>query len=697
VALLLPRSIELALAVMGVWKTGAAYIALDVNDSPERTQQLIDASGATLVIRANDLETGASSRGSSTSTKETRLPKVEVASTAAVWLSPREAGKPVVVGISHLALASVLSGLQDRMHTTRADIVLSLGPVAAPLLPVELFLPLIHGACAALAKSSEAGSPHELQRLLKRTRATTVIATPASCSTLLEALPAGQTIPRILCERSAFGATTIAQLLARTRELWALHSYVETSGCTSVRRIQEAHDLRLLGEPLANTRFRVLDASLACAPIDACGELYVGGNLGSVDDSADPEEARFVFVPAGSADERLFKTGDQARIRRDGVVEIIDRKPAPEVEAAQLPESGETSEVDPELESRLRAIWAPLLGIDESAVDAKANFFELGGHSLLAARMLTRVEAQFGRRVTLASLFRAPTVRGLAKLLVSDAREFDFRQIVQLQADGAKIPLIAINNTGVYYLLAKRLGPQQPVTSLQVFDPSAKHATLPQTLEQIATEYVKLIQRVHPTGPYVLAGWCVAGALAFEIARQLCAAGARVSQVFLMDSWAPGYFSRLCLPRRWIGGNSLRWQLTRADWRRYRSGQQSFMQFLEQRHSVQKLQRLWKRLSARTSRGQPTDATSGQEQYDKWLLEYLQITTKRYQPKPYSGRVTLFRSTLEPTGWLFDPLAGWGEYAQGGVDLVMVEGNHFTMFQDPGAAQMARHMGPLIG
>jgi non-ribosomal peptide synthetase component F/thioesterase domain-containing protein/acyl carrier protein len=698
VGLLMPRSLELAIAILGVWKTGAAYVALDVDDSPEHTQQISDASGATLVVTIGDLEAGASSRSSSIPGRETPLTGVEGASAAAVWLSPREAGGPLAVEISHLALANVLSALQDRLHSTDAEVFLSLGPVVAPLLPVELFLPLIHGARAVLAESSEASSPNGLQRLLKRTRATTVIATPASCASLLEAVPAGRKIPRILCERGAFGTATISRLLACSGELWALHSYTETSGCVSVRRIQEAHELRLLGEPLANTRFRVLDASLESAPVGACGELYIGGNLGSIGDSADPEGGRFLFAAADSgADERLFKTGDQARIRADGVVEIIDQNAAREFEAAQVPAPRVQSEVDPELERRLRTIWAQLLGTDEGAIDGNANFFELGGHSLLAARMLARVEGQFGRRVTLASLFRAPTVRGLAKLLVSDAREFDFRQMVKLQADGANVPLIAINNTGIYYLLAKRLGPQQPVTSLQVFNPSAKHDSLPQTLEQIGAEYVELIRQVHPAGPYVLAGWCVAGALAFEIARQLSAAGARVSQVFLIDSWAPGYFSRLPLPRRLIGTYSLRWQLARDDWRRFKSGQHSFAEFIEQRATVQKLRRLWAKLSGRASRGEAVDATAGLEQYDKWLLEYLESTTNRYEPKRYSGRVTLFRSTQEPTGWLFDPLAGWGQYAPGEVELVMVEGNHFTMFQDPGATGMAQRMLPLIG
>jgi thioesterase domain-containing protein/acyl carrier protein len=464
----------------------------------------------------------------------------------------------------------------------------------------------------------------------------------------------------------------------------------------SARRVERAHDLRLLGEPLSNIRLRVLDESLRSPPVGACGELYIGGNTGVVEISADPEGGRFIFAAAGGGeDERLFKTGDAARIRADGVVEIIDERPGYEVEATDLRKPELEDEVDPEMERRLTAIWAELLGAQETEIDANANFFELGGHSLLAARMLARVEAEFGRRVTLASLFRAPSVRGLARLLHSDAREFDFRQMVKLQADGANIPLIAINNTGVFYLLAKRLGRQQPVTSLQVFDPAAKQATLPQTLEEIAAEYVKLIRRVHPTGPYVLAGWCVAGALAFEIARQLAASHQRVSNVFLIDSWVPGYFARLPLLRRLIGTYTLRWQLARADWRRFKAGQQTFAQFIDQRPSVQELRALLARLLGRKGREQAIEA-EGPEQYDKWLLEYLKSTTNRYEPQPYPGRITLFRSTHEPTGWMFDPLAGWGQYAQGGIELAMVEGNHFTMFQDPGASQMAGAMAPLI-
>jgi non-ribosomal peptide synthetase component F/thioesterase domain-containing protein len=339
-----------------------------------------------------------------------------------------------------------------------------------------------------------------------------------------------------------------------------------------------------------------------------------------------------------------------------------------------------------EIEQRLAVIWASMLGIKQVA--SNENFFELGGHSLLAARMLTQVEREFGRRIKLATLFLAPTLAEFARVLTqTDLREFDFRQVVKIQPHGAKRPLIVINNTGIYYGLAKKLGPEQPVYSLQLFDPSVRESALPTTLEQIAKGYVELIRRVQPQGPYELMGWCVAGALAFEISRQLTEEQQRVEHLFLIDSWLPGYFHRLPKLKGLIASYSLRAHLIYDDWRRVMAKEKTFGAFLEQRTSVQRIKRLlnWDTQGTGTKPGPQATA----ETYDQWLLAYLQRLTNEYKPKPYTGAVTLLRSRLEPTGLFFQEDAGWGAFAPSGVDVKFVDGNHFTMFQDPGSSQMA--------
>jgi non-ribosomal peptide synthetase component F/thioesterase domain-containing protein len=347
-----------------------------------------------------------------------------------------------------------------------------------------------------------------------------------------------------------------------------------------------------------------------------------------------------------------------------------------------------------DIEERLAAIWTSMLGVE--SIGANDNFFESGGHSLLAARMLTRVEREFGRRIKLATLFLAPTLEEFAKVLTqTDLREFDFRQVVKIQPHGSKRPLIVINNTGIYYGLAKNLGPEQPVYSLQLFDPSVRDSALPESLEQIAAGYVDLIRRVQPEGPYNLMGWCVAGALAFEIARQLGDKKQVVSQLFLIDSWVPGYFQRLPKIRGLVASYSLRAALIFADWRRVWMKEISLGAFIEQRTITQKLKRWFGRSAADNG----SDSREGQatlETYDQWLLAYLQRLTRKYVPKPYQGAVTLLRSRLEPTGWFFQVDAGWGAFVPAGINVQFVDGNHFTMFQEPGSGQMAAHVAAVL-
>ena len=701
VAIALERSPELIVAMLATLKSGAAYVPLDAREPPEELQRLFALTGAgalltlpalaaTLSVNAEVIVDFSAAPGSADAPAE--VPALSAAGPAAVWFT-RGAGTPAqAVEVSHQGLMNMLNGVQMRIGLYSADTVISLGPVVPESGPVELLLPLLCGARVAIATTAEVADLQRLAHLFRRGRVPVVHAAPEIWPGLLGATPRRRRrFAKILFNSGLLDAALAARLLARGAELWSLHGYAETSGCVAARRIREPHDLPLLGEPFANTRFRILDERLQTPPVGATGRLFVGGDGVTAGYLGVGEAERFMEDPAGGT--RLFHTGDSARVRADGVVEIIDTQLRPSRPEAPPPRS-EAAPVDAELEARLRLIWSELLG--QAEIDPTANFFELGGHSLLAARMLARVEKDYGRRITLAALFRAPSIRGLARLLRSAPRDFDFRQMVRLQADGTNPPIIAINNTGVYYLLAKRLGAQQPVTSLQVFDPSVRRTSLPGTLEEIAAEYVQLIRRVHPRGPYVLAGWCVAGALAFEIARQLVESGQPVAQLFLIDTWLPRYFARLPVWRRVIGNQSMRWQMTRFEWRKFTSGQQSFRDFFNRLITVRRAQALLERIAGTAASAEPQQPAIAPQDYDQWLLQYLRSRTDRYEPQPYRGRITLFRSTHEPTGWWFDPLAGWARYASEGVELVIVPGNHFTMFQDPGCAQMAARMAALI-
>ncbi|HEX4267573.1 MAG TPA: amino acid adenylation domain-containing protein [Steroidobacteraceae bacterium] len=358
--------------------------------------------------------------------------------------------------------------------------------------------------------------------------------------------------------------------------------------------------------------------------------------------------------------------------------------PAPERAAAAAP----TRALD-EGEKRLAALWSEVLHCE--VTDGAANFFELGGHSLLAARLLGRIDAEFGQRLTLAGIFKSPTLAEQADLLRrGSARDFEFRQVIKLQPNGSRPAMVAIHNTGIFFGLCKRLGAEQPFTSLQLFDPSLPGASLPQSVEAIAAGYVDLIRRLQPKGPYILASWCVAGVIAYEVARQLQEGGAEVPLFMIMDTWAPGYLRRLPRRRAVLAEYSYRWKLIAVEWEAVRAGRLSLRQFVSNRVFVKRMLRLFGAAGAGTDGATPSSPrTTGDERYDRWLLQYVEKVARKYEARPARLHVTLFRASQEPGGRFLDRNMGWGDLALDGVTTVMVDGNHFTMFQPPGVEDMA--------
>jgi thioesterase domain-containing protein/acyl carrier protein len=384
-------------------------------------------------------------------------------------------------------------------------------------------------------------------------------------------------------------------------------------------------------------------------------------------------------------------------------LDVLPLTPNGKLDRASLPQPEPEAATDSavkafdEIESRLVPIWSEVLKC--GSISASANFFELGGHSLLAAQLLVKIEAEFGRRLTLASMFKSPTIAEQAALLRRrDVREFDFRRVIKLQPNGSRPPIIAIHNTGIFFGLCKRFGPDQPFTCLQLFDPSLLDEPLPETIEEIASGYVQLIQRVHPTGPYIFVGWCVAGTLAFEVARQMLESRDEAAVLLMIDTWAPSYLKRLRGFRARMADYSYRIKLIAIDWSRVRAGSLSMAGFLMNRIVVKRIMGLVGRLFSdeKTPHSGNAPPLLTNEMYDQRLLAHLEKALGRYDPKPTQLKVAIYRSSQEPRGLFLDYDMGWNDLAKGGVDTTLIEGNHYTMFQSPGVDRMSEDIAARI-
>ncbi|HLG91876.1 MAG TPA: AMP-binding protein, partial [Acidimicrobiales bacterium] len=374
------------------------------------------------------------------------------------------------------------------------------------------------------------------------------------------------------------------------------------------------------------------------------------------------------------------------------LLEDLPRTPNQKVDRRALPEPRRPAEVEhvgprDEVEQALVEIWERELRVEPVGIDD--DFFRLGGHSLLAMRVFNQIERRLGRRLPLATLFAAPTIRRLAEILRQESWAPQWAALVAIQPEGTRPPFFCVHSHGghvlLYHALARHLGPDQPFYGLQAVGLDGRHPPY-HRIEDMAQHYLREIRSVRPHGPYFLGGDCLGGAVAYEVARQLRGQGEEVALLVMFDAFCPGS-PRLkpyvpapayqAVHRLRIVGFHLR-TLTRLPWREGRS------------YLAERAQRAAFAVAAKLGRllGRPSPLLATQAALEEAYASY--------QPGPYPGRITLFRSRRLPAGIEPDPLMGWDGLASEGVEVHDLPTYFTTALSGTNVAELARELEACI-
>jgi thioesterase domain-containing protein len=339
------------------------------------------------------------------------------------------------------------------------------------------------------------------------------------------------------------------------------------------------------------------------------------------------------------------------------------------------------------IELRLRAIWEGVLGV--APIGRHDNFFDLGGHSLLAVRLFREIQRQFavGALLPLATLFEAPTIAELASVLREQGFAERWSPLVVLQPQGALPPMFLIHEGGGNVLrfrsLARHLAPEQPVYALQAIGLSGSQPPHDR-IEDMAALYIQEIRRVQPRGPYRLGGASFGGVVAYEMAQQLVADGQEVALLALFDS---NLHPRHMLSRvAWLRFQGSRFALHARNLilRRQRAAY-----VVEHTRGLRRRVRGW--LGARLYEGGDEHAAFVPASYaDVW--EAARRAYRAYEPRPYPGRITLFRAMTRDPGCPADPAPDWQCRAGEGVQVIDVPGGHMSILVEPNAAVLAERL-----
>jgi thioesterase domain-containing protein/acyl carrier protein len=336
------------------------------------------------------------------------------------------------------------------------------------------------------------------------------------------------------------------------------------------------------------------------------------------------------------------------------------------------------------LEQSLAKIWREVLGVE--VVNLDDDFFDLGGHSLLAVKLFTEIERTFGHKLPLSTLFQSSRLGRLAQVLAQVSPERTRTSLAVMRPQGSKPPLFVVH--GVYgdvleyRELVSHLDPDQPVYGIEA--PPGEGETVLRTIEQLASDYVKDLRRQQPAGPYFLCGYCWAGALTFEMARQLRQAGEEVALLALIDAACPG--SRPTPIADLVGrrGRSIWTRLTRNLRRLPRLRAKAAPRFLWERAvnlGTELIGTLAYGWSVRLRRPL-LPAFRGRRQA-------LLYAARFYRPPVYPGRVTLLRARNGSQVSTPAALWGWDRVAARGVELHEVPGEHLELLKAPRVAEVA--------
>ena len=339
VGVLVERSVEMVVAVLGVLKAGGAYVPVDPVYPPERLRFMVEDAGVSVLLTQRSLvgkvpelkaKVVALDEAWEQIAQEsaTNPPVVTTSDNLAyVIYTSGSTGKPKGVQIEHGALINFLTAMGERPGFSASDVFLSVTSLSFDIAGLELFLPLITGACVVVASREEVVDGGLLMARLESSGATVMQATPATWRLLLEAGWQGDSELQVLCGGEAMGAKLAQELAARSRELWNLYGPTESTIWSSVSKV-DGRSAVSIGIPVANTQLYVLDGQGQAVPIGVVGELYIAGDGLARGYLKRPEltAERFVANPfSRRPGARMYRTGDLVRHRRTGELEFLGR------------------------------------------------------------------------------------------------------------------------------------------------------------------------------------------------------------------------------------------------------------------------------------------------------------------------------------------------------------------------------------
>ncbi|MDZ7739334.1 MAG: amino acid adenylation domain-containing protein [Bacteroidales bacterium] len=329
----LERNIDMLTALLGIMKTGAAYLPLDPAFPDDRLAYMIADSGASLLVLEKKFAERFAGQDVSTvlfdEEKDNILkyknskPGLEINKDDLAYIiyTSGSTGKPKGVKVHNEAVTNFITSMAVTPGLKPEDRLLAVTTLSFDISVLEIFLPLTVGAFILIADNEHGSNADLLISLMDKNDISVLQATPVTWSLLTGSGWEGSSSLKALCGGEALQPNLAKNLIPLVGSLWNMYGPTETTVWSTCQQITDHNEI-YVGKPVNNTTIHILNGQQEQPP-GVVGEVCIGG-LGvsrGYHNRDDLNREKFIRLDG----DLIYRTGDQGRITKDGVLEIFGR------------------------------------------------------------------------------------------------------------------------------------------------------------------------------------------------------------------------------------------------------------------------------------------------------------------------------------------------------------------------------------
>ncbi|HEX8700820.1 MAG TPA: amino acid adenylation domain-containing protein [Myxococcaceae bacterium] len=328
-------------AMIGIMKLGAVYVPVEPADPARRRQAIAETCRARFLLYSRSLKVQADETGLTAfeleglPRSEQRLSEsVDPAEPVNVLFTSGSTGTPKGVLLPHVGLLRLVRDT-NFCQLRAEDVTLQISPFNFDGHTFEVWATLCNGGSLVIVDKATVLSAREFSAILERERVTILVIITALLNRLIEETPDSlRGLRKIVFGGEIVSKSHIARAVALCGPTVLVHTYGPTecsfTSCHNVvAEVRDDEPTIPIGLPVSNTDIYVLDERLRPVPLGTVGDVYLSGDGLALCYLGDEERTRKAFIPNpfayDAATQRMYRTGDRARRRRDGRIEFIGR------------------------------------------------------------------------------------------------------------------------------------------------------------------------------------------------------------------------------------------------------------------------------------------------------------------------------------------------------------------------------------